>query len=257
MFAAVLATVIYRATGLDGVLGMYVSFDDGDHWQSLRIDMPAISVRDITVKDDEKCLCSDLVAATHGRGFWILDDVTPLRAAAAIRAAESAGKDYLVKPATAVRIASGATPATRPAPIITSGEVVLPVDTPVLLRITSRDVIHSFWIPKLNGKRDAVPGRERIDHRKADVVARPVVLTTDISQSCKDPHDTRRVMVARVMISLNDRRCRGRLPSAQKPEGLMSLRLLCKGSSRLRPLSWSRHGRLERLRPPLPSYPWP
>ncbi len=52
---------------------VYVSFDDGDHWTSLRLNMPASSVRDIVVKDD------DLVAATHGRGFWILDNVTPLR----------------------------------------------------------------------------------------------------------------------------------------------------------------------------------
>lgn len=44
-------------------------------------------------------------------------------------------------------------------PIITSGQIVFPVDTKVLLRVTSRDVIHSYWIPKLNGKKDAVPGR--------------------------------------------------------------------------------------------------
>jgi photosystem II stability/assembly factor-like uncharacterized protein len=56
---------------------VYVSFDDGDHWQSLRQNMPASSVRDIIVKDD------DLVAGTHGRGFWILDDITPLRQLAA------------------------------------------------------------------------------------------------------------------------------------------------------------------------------
>ena len=52
---------------------VYVSFDDGDHWQSLQLNMAPSSVRDITVKDD------DLVAATHGRGFWILDNLTPLR----------------------------------------------------------------------------------------------------------------------------------------------------------------------------------
>ena len=52
---------------------VYVSFDDGDHWQSLRLNMPATSMRDLIVKDD------DLVVATHGRGFWILDDITPLR----------------------------------------------------------------------------------------------------------------------------------------------------------------------------------
>jgi len=52
---------------------VWVSFDDGDHWQSLRLNMPASSVRDLAIKDD------DLIAATHGRGFWILDDITPLR----------------------------------------------------------------------------------------------------------------------------------------------------------------------------------
>lgn len=73
---------------------VYVSFDDGDHWQSLRLNMPASSVRDIIVKDD------DLVAATHGRGFWILDDITPLR-----QVNESAlGGDHLFKPGDAVRV---------------------------------------------------------------------------------------------------------------------------------------------------------
>ncbi len=52
---------------------VWVSFDDGEHWQPLRLNMPASSVRDLVIKDD------DLVAATHGRGFWILDDITALR----------------------------------------------------------------------------------------------------------------------------------------------------------------------------------
>ena len=52
---------------------VYVSFDDGDHWQSLRLNMPATSIRDLVIKDD------DLVVGTHGRSFWILDDITPLR----------------------------------------------------------------------------------------------------------------------------------------------------------------------------------
>jgi photosystem II stability/assembly factor-like uncharacterized protein len=51
----------------------YVSFDDGDHWQSLRLNMPCTSIRDLTIKDN------DLIVATHGRSFWILDDITPLR----------------------------------------------------------------------------------------------------------------------------------------------------------------------------------
>jgi hypothetical protein len=50
-----------------------VSFDDGDEWQSLRLNMPATSIRDLIVKND------DLVIGTHGRSFWILDDITPMR----------------------------------------------------------------------------------------------------------------------------------------------------------------------------------
>ncbi|HXE30511.1 MAG TPA: hypothetical protein VN515_01790, partial [Terriglobales bacterium] len=80
---------------------VWVSFDDGDNWHSLRLNMPAISVRDIAVKDDASCLCSDLVAGTHGRGFWILDDVTPLRQEAEAQAATDA---YLFKPETGIRI---------------------------------------------------------------------------------------------------------------------------------------------------------
>ena len=51
---------------------VYVSFDDGAHWQSLRLNMPATSIRDLVIKDD------DLVVGTHGRSFWILDDITAL-----------------------------------------------------------------------------------------------------------------------------------------------------------------------------------
>jgi photosystem II stability/assembly factor-like uncharacterized protein len=52
---------------------VYVSFDDGENWQTLRLNMPATSIRDLVIKDD------DIVVGTHGRGFWILDDITPLR----------------------------------------------------------------------------------------------------------------------------------------------------------------------------------
>lgn len=53
-------------------------------------------------------------------------------------------------------------------PIVTSGQIVFPAGEKVLLRITSRDVIHSFWIPKLNGKKDAVPGRVHTLRMEAD-----------------------------------------------------------------------------------------
>ena len=75
--------------------GVYVSFDDGGHWQTLRLNLPPTSVRDLVVHD------SDLVVSTHGRGFWILDDITPLRQAAEAAAAPDA---YLYRPAGAVRV---------------------------------------------------------------------------------------------------------------------------------------------------------
>jgi photosystem II stability/assembly factor-like uncharacterized protein len=98
---------------------VWVSFDDGDHWESLRLNMPAISVRDLQVKDDSACLCADLIAGTHGRGFWILDDVTPLRQAAEARAAKSA---YLFKPTTAVRVRFATNDPTPWPPELPAGE---------------------------------------------------------------------------------------------------------------------------------------
>ena len=63
------AGLLYAATET----GVFVSFDDGRAWQSLRLNMPVVSVRDLVVHD------GDLAIATHGRAFWILDDVEPLR----------------------------------------------------------------------------------------------------------------------------------------------------------------------------------
>jgi photosystem II stability/assembly factor-like uncharacterized protein len=60
--------------------GVWVSFDDGTTWSSLRLNLPATSVRDLVVHGD------DVVMATHGRGFWILDDVAPLRQIGGLRA---------------------------------------------------------------------------------------------------------------------------------------------------------------------------
>ena len=53
--------------------GVFLSFDAGDHWQPLQLNLPPSSMRDLAIKDD------DLIVATHGRGFWILDNITPLR----------------------------------------------------------------------------------------------------------------------------------------------------------------------------------
>lgn len=76
-------------------LGVFVSFDDGAHWQPLQLNLPVSPIHDLVVKDD------DLVVATHGRSFWILDDITPLRQVNA----QSAQMDaILYQPQTALRL---------------------------------------------------------------------------------------------------------------------------------------------------------
>jgi photosystem II stability/assembly factor-like uncharacterized protein len=83
--------------------GVYVSWDDGDHWQSLQMNLPVTSVRDLTIHGD------DLVAATFGRSFWILDNITPLRQALAARRANG---PWLFSPATAIRMDNDSFPGT-------------------------------------------------------------------------------------------------------------------------------------------------
>ena len=75
--------------------GTYVSFNEGNDWQSLRRNMPATSVRDLLVKEN------DLISATHGRGFWIMDDIAPLRS---LRDAAHATQPVLFAPETAMRV---------------------------------------------------------------------------------------------------------------------------------------------------------
>jgi photosystem II stability/assembly factor-like uncharacterized protein len=75
--------------------GGYVSFDDGDHWQTLRLNMPVVAIHDLAVEQ------GDLVAATYGRSFWILDDLTPLRQVDTKMASAGA---HLFAPRTAIRV---------------------------------------------------------------------------------------------------------------------------------------------------------
>jgi len=89
--------------------GVWVSFDDGGTWSSLRLNLPATSVRDLVVHGD------DLVIGTHGRGFWILDNIAPLRQADALASARPA----LFAPARAWRV-----------PRDTNADTPLPPDEP-------------------------------------------------------------------------------------------------------------------------------
>ena len=91
--------------------GVYVSFDDGANWESLRLNLPATSVRDLIIKDD------DLVVATHGRGFWILDNITPLR-----QLDRSKNENRLFKPQNALRARFSLNPDTPLPPDEPAGE---------------------------------------------------------------------------------------------------------------------------------------
>lgn len=73
---------------------VWVSFDDGEHWQSLLLNLPRTSMRDLWIHEN------DLIVATHGRSFWILDDISPLREASA----ELASSAHLFKPGVAYRV---------------------------------------------------------------------------------------------------------------------------------------------------------
>jgi photosystem II stability/assembly factor-like uncharacterized protein len=76
--------------------GMYVSFDDGARWQPLQLNLPVVPITDLTVKE------GDLVAATQGRGFWVLDNLSPLRALAA--GPPAGAKAHLYPPAPSYRL---------------------------------------------------------------------------------------------------------------------------------------------------------
>jgi cytochrome c oxidase subunit 2 len=86
----------------------------------------------------------------------------------------------------------GFAPSQEAAPIVTSGQMVIPVDSTVIIRTTSRDVIHSFWIPKLNGKRDVVPGRV---HTWRIEASRPGIFAGQCAEFCGLSHANMRMEV--------------------------------------------------------------
>jgi hypothetical protein len=123
--------------------GVYVSLDDGAIWESLRLNMPASSVRDVIIKSD------DLVAATHGRGFWILDNITPLR-----QANSKPGDDLLVKPQTALRVRGSLNPDTPLPPDEPAGEN--PPDGAMIDYFLAKDTTGPVSIEIKDGKGQSV-----------------------------------------------------------------------------------------------------
>ncbi len=107
--------------------GVWVSFDDGDRWQPLQMNLPHTSVRDLWIHED------DLIAATHGRSFWILDDVSPLRQA---RSAAAAKRPWLFRPASAWRVRRD-----------TNTDTPLPPDEPLGENPPDGAII-DYWLPE-------------------------------------------------------------------------------------------------------------
>lgn len=114
-----IARVIREDTERKGLLfagtetGVFVSFDNGNDWQSLQLNLPTTSVRDLIVHAD------DLAIATYGRSLWVLDDITPLRQASAQISSASA---YLYRPETAVRTIWDNDPDTPLPPEVPAGQ---------------------------------------------------------------------------------------------------------------------------------------
>lgn len=110
---------------------VWVSFDDGDHWQSLQLNLPHTSMRDLWIHDN------DLVVATHGRAFWILDDISPLRQMAASVVQSDA---YLFRPGRAYRVRRS-----------TNSDTPLPPDEPAGLNPPDGAIVDYFLAKSASG----------------------------------------------------------------------------------------------------------
>jgi photosystem II stability/assembly factor-like uncharacterized protein len=144
--------------------GAYVSFDDGDHWQALQLNLPVTSVRDIAIGGN------DLIVATHGRAFWMLDDISSLRQ---MNDAVAAGGDYLFDSARAYRTRPGneeGTPLPLDEPQAQNADTGLYVNyylasassTPVEITITSEGRAIAHW---------SSAGKPHVPNPKTAVVA--------------------------------------------------------------------------------------
>ena len=90
---------------------VFVSFDDGDHWQSLQLNLPPASMRDLAIHEN------DLIVATHGRGFWVIDNMSALRQ---INNETAQARAVLFQPAEAIQVIPGSdngTPMPRDEPL--------------------------------------------------------------------------------------------------------------------------------------------
>ena len=151
--------------------GVFASFDDGDHWQPLQLNLPVSSMRDLEVYGN------DLIVATHGRGFWVIDDISPLRQLDESILQEEA---YLFRPADAINYLQGGdngTPLQKDepqAPNPPAGAVIdyylrAAATTPVTLEILDAGgaSLRSFSSQPANPPTAASPGAPRIPNTTA------------------------------------------------------------------------------------------
>jgi photosystem II stability/assembly factor-like uncharacterized protein len=135
--------------------GVYVSFDSGANWESLRLNLPATSVRDLIIKND------DLVVGTHGRGFWILDNITPLR-----QFERKRERTQLLKPQMALRVRANLNTDTPLPPDEPAGEN--PPDGAIIDYFLPKDVTGEVTIEIKDSK--GAPVRK---YSSADVLKEP------------------------------------------------------------------------------------
>ncbi len=154
--------------------GVYVSFDDGAFWQPLQLNLPVTSIRDIAIHGD------DIVIATHGRAFWVMDDIAPLRQ---LRNAAAKGGAYLFAAATAYRVRptnQEGTPLPLDEPQVDNAKVGLYIDyylpnvphTPLVIDILASD---GGLIRRWSSARPAKPvDPKSVDYTTHWIVSDPV-----------------------------------------------------------------------------------
>ena len=148
-------------------LGVYVSFNDGDEWQPLQLNLPVVSVRDLAIHDN------DLSIATHGRSFWILDDIGPLRE---VGAKFSTAGAYLFKPVNTVRLRPGDDQGTPYPADIPHGDN--PPDGAIIDYYLPADVTTPVVIEVLDAKGSLVR-RFASDEKPKPIDEKSVVVTMD------------------------------------------------------------------------------
>ena len=105
-------------------LGVFFSLNDGDSWQPLQLNLPISPVHDLVIKGN------DLVIATHGRSFWVLDDISPLRQISADIVSQPTA---LFKPADAIRMRANTNHDTPISPEVPAGEILPPAPSFITL----------------------------------------------------------------------------------------------------------------------------